>query len=293
MKFRRDAQLDTSQVSDRRGMGFMGAAGGGVVGLIVLLITVFAGGGDTSGLSLGTGQENDLSAECETGADANQRDDCRIVAVVNSVQEYWTDNLQGYQEATTVFFTSGVNTGCGTATSAVGPFYCPRDQTIYIDLGFYDELRSQFGAKGGPFAEAYVIAHEYGHHVENLTGVLERGQDGSTGPTSSSVRIELMADCLAGPVGPGRGRHRLRRGAHRDRHRRRAERRRRHRRRPHPGEGHGPGRPAQVDPRLVRATPALVPRRLSRLQHVGLRHLRHRRPLTWRRPLRAALSACA
>ncbi len=135
---------------------------------------------------------------CTTGEDANQRDDCRIVGVINSVQEFWQSELDGYRAAKTVFFTNGVNTGCGNASSAVGPFYCPLDQQIYIDLGFYDELRSRFGASGGPFAEAYVIAHEYGHHVENLIGVLERGRSGDTGPQSSAVRVELMADCLAG-----------------------------------------------------------------------------------------------
>ncbi|MGQ0521718.1 MAG: KPN_02809 family neutral zinc metallopeptidase, partial [Actinomycetota bacterium] len=141
---------------------------------------------------------SDLSANCRTGDDANQRDDCRIVGVVNSVQAYWEKNEPNYRRATTVFFTGGVSTACGSASSAVGPFYCPADQKIYIDLGFYDDLRSRFGARGGPFAQAYVIAHEYGHHVENLTGVLERGRDGETGPQSAAVRVELMADCLAG-----------------------------------------------------------------------------------------------
>lgn len=203
MRFRPGSRLDTSQVSDRRGMrGGLPMAiggGGGIVGVIVLLLALFAGGGGTESLQLGgSDAESDLSEQCQTGADANQRDDCRIVAVVNSVQEHWTETIRGYRPAQTVFFSGGVNTARGSATSAVGPFYCPADTTVYIDLSFYDELRSRFGANGGPFAEAYVIAHEYGHHVENLLGVLERARDGSTGPSSSGVRVELMADCLAG-----------------------------------------------------------------------------------------------
>jgi predicted metalloprotease len=204
MRFRSGAKLDTSQVSDRRGarpsLPMAIGGGGGIIGIIVVLLLAFAGGGGTSGLQLGTGaaEENDLSATCRTGEDANQNEDCRIVGVVNSVQEHWSDDLDGYRRAPTVFFTGSVATGCGNATSAVGPFYCPVDQTVYIDLSFYDELRSRFGAQGGPFAEAYVIAHEYGHHVEQQLGILERARDGSTGPTSSGVRVELMADCLAG-----------------------------------------------------------------------------------------------
>src|SRR5215218_7247757 len=158
-------------------------AGGGLIGLVFLLVQVLAGGGDGSGLALG-GEEpaTDLSAECRTGADAAQSQDCRILAVVNSVQDSWSGRLDGYQEADTAFFTGSTNMGCGPATSAVGPFYCPVDRTVYIDLDFYDELRTKFGARGGAFAEAYVIAHEYGHHVQNQLGVLERSQDGSTGP---------------------------------------------------------------------------------------------------------------
>ncbi len=201
MRFRKGAQLDTSQVSDRRGRGGVAAGGGGLIGIIVLVITLLNGGGGagTEGLQLGGGEPGaDLSAACTTGEDANQKEDCRIVGVVNSVQAFWGTERNGYEPAKTVFFTESVSTGCGTASSAVGPFYCPNDRQVYIDLGFYDQLRSRFGAQGGAFAEAYVIAHEYGHHVENLNGVLERSRDRTTGPQSSAVRVELQADCLAG-----------------------------------------------------------------------------------------------
>ncbi len=181
-----------------------GGAGGILVVLVVLAIAVLGGGGEDA-LQLGTdpagqlGQSGGvgLAESCQTGEDANQRDDCRIVAVVNSVQDHWARTVRGYQQADTVFFDGRVSTACGQATSAVGPFYCPADSQIYIDLGFYDELSRRFGARGGPFAEAYVIAHEYGHHVQNLLGI--SAQVGrASGATSDSVRLELQADCFAG-----------------------------------------------------------------------------------------------
>jgi len=226
VRFRRDASLDTGQVQDRRGAGGGGGLGGlgglggpsglggkaigGGAGAIVVVVVIVAiavlGRGGQNAFQLGTnpsgqlgqaGGQGDLAASCKTGEDANQRDDCRIVAVVNSVQGYWSGAVRSYQEADTVFFEGGVSTACGSASSAVGPFYCPADGQIYIDLGFYDELQERFGARGGAFAEAYVIAHEYGHHVQNLLGTNARvGRE--SGPTSGSVRLELQADCYAG-----------------------------------------------------------------------------------------------
>jgi len=200
VRFREGAELDTSQVSDRRGAGPIALGGGGLIGLVVLVLSLLNGGGGGGGVSNAPAGDlkSDLSASCRTGQDANQQEDCRIVAVVNSVQAYWAQHQPNYQKAPTVFFTGGTSTGCGSASSAVGPFYCPVDRKVYIDLGFYDELRNRFGAKGGPFAEAYVIAHEYGHHIENQRGVLERARSRETGPQSPGVRVELQADCLAG-----------------------------------------------------------------------------------------------
>jgi predicted metalloprotease len=205
MTFRPGARLDTNQVRDRRGLsaGKGVAAGGGLLGVLAVVLVLLLGGdpsqltGSLQGQTVGQEATNDLSQECRTGADANARDDCRIVGYVNSVQAYWSQEVQGYQMATTTFFTEGVNTGCGYATSAVGPFYCPSDQSIYIDLGFFDELQNRFGAEGGPFAEAYVIAHEYGHHVQNLVGTLQSAGT-STGAEGDAVRTELQADCYAG-----------------------------------------------------------------------------------------------
>ena len=204
MTFEPDARLDPGQVRDVRGRGGALAVGGGIGGIVLVAIFLLLGGNPSdlpadvlTGQTVGTGQENDLTEECRTGADANLRDDCRIVGYVNSIQAYWGEAVDSYRPALTTFFTSAVNTGCGTASSAVGPFYCPPDESVYIDLGFFDQLETDFGAEGGPFAEAYVIAHEYGHHVQNLVGVLQAGS-GETGAESRAVRTELQADCYAG-----------------------------------------------------------------------------------------------
>ena len=226
MTFRRNVRLNPRQVTDRRGgRGFGGglgggfgggfgggrrrggmALGGGLGGIILLVAIVLLSGGLgdlAGGLGAAPGGQaasSDLAQECQTGADANERVDCRVVGAVNSLDAYWSEAFQGsdrqYRTPETVLFEGQVDTGCGGATSAVGPFYCPLDQTIYIDLGFYEDLESRFGAEGGPFAEMYVIAHEYGHHVQNLLGLLEAGRD--AGAEGGAVRTELQADCFAG-----------------------------------------------------------------------------------------------
>ncbi len=220
MRFRKNVGLDPSQIEDRRGQGPMlglpgggltvGGGGLGVVGLVVyLLINVLASSGGISG-PLGNLNGSTVSQappgqvlgqECRTGAQANAREDCRIVADVNSIQTYWTSRFavakRTYTPAKTVFFTGSTDTGCGPASTDVGPFYCPVDKHVYIDLGFFDELRTRFGAHGGPFAQAYVLAHEYGHHVQDLLGTLGQAS-GQTGAQGQSVRTELQADCFAG-----------------------------------------------------------------------------------------------
>ncbi|GAA5127093.1 KPN_02809 family neutral zinc metallopeptidase [Pseudonocardia adelaidensis] len=220
MRFDENAQLDTSQIDDLRGSGgggggiggrvAVGGGGLGVVGLIVYFLLSQLGGGG-AGIDLGglTGLEQGRSADtsqaassCRTGGQANTELDCEVVAVVNSLDGYWSDTFarsgMTYTAPRTNFFSGGVRTGCGSASAAVGPFYCPADHEVYIDLSFFTELESRFGAEGGPFARAYVIAHEYGHHIQALLGTSERVRSGDTGPTSGSVRLELQADCYAG-----------------------------------------------------------------------------------------------
>jgi uncharacterized protein len=217
MRFRRNVKLDPSQIRDVRGAGGGAtglpgrgvAVGGGGLGLIVLVIALLLGVNPLSGSAANPyaplddrtiGDASQLSHDCKTGADANRSADCRIVGFVNSIQSYWQHQFPAgrYQPAQTTFFTGQVQTGCGTATEAVGPFYCPADKYVYIDLGFFDELRTKFGANGGPFAQAYVLAHEYGHHVQDLQGILDRIGSNRQGATSASVRSELQADCYAG-----------------------------------------------------------------------------------------------
>jgi len=217
VRFNEDVELDVSEVQDQRGIGGRVALGGGGLGIVGVLLffllnqfggTNLGGVGSIPGLSLdqvSPGQQvqsDELRRKCRTGADANRDQDCAVVAVINSIQDYWSDQFarsgRTYRGAPTNFFNGRVSTACGGATSAVGPFYCPADAEVYIDLSFFTELRTRFGAQGGTFAQAYVLAHEYGHHVQNLLGTSDRVRPGETGPTSGSVRLELQADCYAG-----------------------------------------------------------------------------------------------
>jgi uncharacterized protein len=227
MRFDEGADLDTSNINDQRGGGgggggalggrvAIGGGGLGIVGLIIyFLLSQLGGGGGggsyalPSGLSgLADGQTtntSNIAQACRTGADANKELDCEVVADVNSIDGFWSDLFarsgQTYTPPRTNFFSGQVRTGCGAATSDTGPFYCPADKQVYIDLSFFQELEQRFGTKGGPFARAYVLAHEYGHHVQDLLGTTSRFQGGDSGPTSNSVRIELQADCYAGVWG--------------------------------------------------------------------------------------------
>jgi predicted metalloprotease len=214
MTFRRGSRLDPSQVEDYRGRRLGGAGGkgiavgGGGIGVVVIAIVIYLLGGDPSGVidlnGMAVGGPGDTPGtalqSCRTAEDANAREDCRIVGYVTSVQQYWTAEFrnsgQTYQPATTRFFSGQAQTGCGLADSSSGPFYCPSDKHVYLDLTFFDDLRTKLGATGGPLAQAYVIAHEYGHHVQDLLGVL--GRAGDTGDQGGSVRVELQADCYAG-----------------------------------------------------------------------------------------------
>ncbi|MCL8250530.1 neutral zinc metallopeptidase [Aeromicrobium fastidiosum] len=215
MSFNDGAKLDTSQVTGGGSRGGL-AIGGGIGGLVITLVAVFLGVDpsvitgatngspfDTSQVQTGGDQSTTTFDQCQTGADANRDVTCRIIGTVNSVQDYWSEALPAdvsrqYRAAKTVIYSGATQSPCGTASNQTGPFYCPSDERVYIDASFFDELESTYGADGGALAQEYVVAHEYGHHVENILGILAKGQDGKTGPQSGGVRIELMADCMAG-----------------------------------------------------------------------------------------------
>jgi predicted metalloprotease len=215
VKFNPDADLDTSGVEDTRGSGGGGGrlpggmgipVGGGVGGIILLVVILLLngglpGGGDSSGEPTVRNTASGNLDTCKKGTDLASNADCRFVFYQNSIEGFWAAELprrgKKYTRAPLRVFDGSVNTGCGPATSAVGPFYCPPDKRVYLDLGFFETLQTELGAKGGNFAEAYVVAHEYGHHIQNLYGILDQIKT-REGPASDSVRSELQADCLAG-----------------------------------------------------------------------------------------------
>ncbi|MFL6117443.1 MAG: neutral zinc metallopeptidase [Catenulispora sp.] len=223
MELNENADIDTSQVEDQRGGGGGGGGGfgglpipiggGGIVGLVITIILVVAGGyfgvnqlgSSNSGGS--TGDNTNINKECADKSTRLKSLDCRNVLFINSIQAFWKDAEpkyfdKQYQPAKTVLFSNRVSTGCGAADSGTGPFYCPADDRVYIDLTFYQLLAKQLGAPG-EFAQPYVLAHEYGHHIQDLVGTEAKMRAAQNGASTSeknllSVKLELQADCYAG-----------------------------------------------------------------------------------------------
>lgn len=212
MTFNEGVQLDPNRVRTSRGRKGAAIGGGAGIGVLALYLLSQLLGVDLTGLApavsgqggvtQGDTQDAGLADQCRTGEDANSDVNCRVLGALESLDVYWSETLPAagvtFAQPGGWIFQDSVSTECGEATSAVGPFYCPPDQTIYIDTGFYEELRTRFGSSGGPLAEMYVVAHEYGHHVEQITGMMDAADRSGTGPESDAVRIELSADCMAG-----------------------------------------------------------------------------------------------
>ena len=218
MSFNDNVQLDTSQVGSGGSGGAPGGmvVGGGIGGIILLIIGLIfginpgqlptnpgGGGGFNDGqVQAGGSTDPNAFAECRTGADANKNDRCRVIATVNSLNAFWSAELprygREYPPAKTILYTGSTQSGCGTASNQVGPFYCPLDKQVYIDSDFFAILSQQFGSSTGPLAQEYVVAHEYGHYIQDLLGLLDRAQQDPRGTDSGAVRVELMADCLGG-----------------------------------------------------------------------------------------------
>ncbi|WP_192625914.1 KPN_02809 family neutral zinc metallopeptidase [Microbacterium sp. OAE522] len=207
MTFNPDADISTN-TTRRRGRGAVvaGAGGIGLLGIIALIAGPLLGidltglipsGDGGGGGGAGSPQESTLS-ECKTGEDANENVDCRMAGAEVVLNAYWEDHVDGYVKPGLVVVDGSTSTGCGTASNAVGPFYCPPDQTVYIDPTFFDLMRQQFGASAGNLAQLYIVGHEWGHHIQYITGTMDKYPNNGTGPDSNGVRTELQADCYAG-----------------------------------------------------------------------------------------------
>lgn len=208
MTFNDDSNISTNRVR-RRGRNTGLAVGGGGVGIVALFLISQLLGVDLTGLAVSAGGPRDGTStgdtelsECDTGADANERVDCRMVGAYSSLDDFWAAEAPAvgitYVQPEMILFDGATSTGCGDATSSSGPFYCPPDETIYIDTSFYEQLRTTFGANGGPLAELYVVAHEFGHHIQQIGGIFDGTDRSDTGPGSDTVRLEVQADCFAG-----------------------------------------------------------------------------------------------
>lgn len=192
-------------IEDRRGLGGAGIAGGGIGALVLAAIGYFVFGIDPRTTTQLASQLGGVgSAEQGTQGSPEDQAGAFVDVIGSNVDDVWRTKLQGYQPPTVVLYEQGTSTGCGLGQAAMGPFYCPTDQRVYLDLSFWRQMESQLGASAADFARAYVIAHEYGHHVQTLTGAsqqVRQAQQRAAGQAEAnrySVALELQADCYAG-----------------------------------------------------------------------------------------------
>jgi len=207
MTFRKDANVTGGRRATTGGSGGRIAAGGGIGSLLLIGLFLLMGGnpsdigGMLGGGQSGGGPESTLE-HCNTPEDGNRDADCRVDFTAQSVDQMWATMLPEqagieYGEPGRVVFENVVASGCGQATSATGPFYCPADQSAYFDVSFFDQL-NRIGGTNSPLAQMYIVAHEFGHHVQQLEGTLSLSNYNDPGEDSNAVKIELQADCYAG-----------------------------------------------------------------------------------------------
>ena len=205
MTFNPDADL-SGNTTRRRGRtaAIAGGAGVGVLGIIALIAGPLLGI-DLTGLLGGISQPSGDSGSggsvienCDTGQDANENVDCRMAGAQVALDAFWADNVDNYRKPTMIVVDGATSTQCGTASNAVGPFYCPPEEGVYVDPTFFQLMQQQFGATAGDLAQLYIVGHEWGHHIQNITGDMEKYPNNGTGPGSNGVRMELQADCYAG-----------------------------------------------------------------------------------------------
>ena len=206
MTFNPNADISGNRTSKRgRNTAIVGGGGVGIVGLLVFLIGPLLGvdvTGLMGGITPDDGGQNQSSgtsmSQCDTGEDANTNIDCRMAGAQVVLDDYWAQKVDGYEPPAMTLVDGQTSTGCGTASNQVGPFYCPADQGVYIDPSFFDILRQQYGASADELAQLYIVGHEWGHHIQNITGVMSEHPNNGTGPESNGVRTELQVDCYAG-----------------------------------------------------------------------------------------------
>lgn len=204
MTFNDNANFDSRNVRRRRG-GVAAAGGGGALALILGFLSMQFLGVDVTQFfvpSAGSSQQQEENLQC-TGAQANESIDCRMEGGAVTLEQFWAAEaadlgVRDYRDPSVILYDNSTNSACGAASNAVGPFYCPADESIYIDGAFFQILTDRFGASGGPLAEMYVLAHEWGHHIQHQQGILSQVDHRDLGPTGGMVRLELQADCYAG-----------------------------------------------------------------------------------------------